>query len=212
MTNRLEFDEEDLEERREEIFMDVMRKLAQAAKETSEYVNDSMSSISKATEEANQEMENAGKILMELYINNKTAREMRGDAITSIIILEEVLEEILLEIYVKKGMHNDFRKTLFREEGFSIYLKYKLVKKSGKLDKNTASSIETLIRMRNIFAHSKFTISAEAVQLFYKWDGKNTIKDIKTFKEKFDELFKDTINELYKVLEDINKNYNSKSI
>jgi len=139
------------------------------------------------------------EIIKKIQQNNKDGKEIRGAIITSVIDLDELLENIILKKYVKSELHTEFTINVFGKELFSTYFKYKVITHSGLLDKELNKNIQNLIEIRNIIAHSKYIPTVETVQILHK----TGVKDIQSLKREFDLIFYDTMDKLEEVLNKI---------
>ena len=154
---------------------------------------------------------------------NEEAIKIRGEVVTAIIDLDDILEEVLLKKYIKEELRDEFRKNMLNDESFSSHLKYKVVKGSGLLDeydkknnlkkgeKRLATQINELLTWRNIFAHCKhdFAESSFDIELAYKLNGKDKVSDIKELKINFDFLYKDTMSKLEDILKNLEETANN---
>lgn len=141
------------------------------------------------------------EIIKKIQDNHKEGKEIRGEIITSIIDLDEILEEIILKKYVKTELFDEFTNNMLNDESCSSFLKYKVVARSGLLDKHVGlkKNIQTLLEIRNIIAHSKYQPTVQTVEILHK----NKVKDIQSLKKEFDSIFEDTMKKLEEVLKSI---------
>ena len=138
------------------------------------------------------------EIIKKIQDNHKEGKEIRGEIITSVIDLDEILEEIILKKYVKEESYDEFTANMLNDESCSSFLKYKVLARSGLLDKHEGlkKNIQTLLEIRNIIAHSKYQPTVQTVEILHK----NQVKDIQSLKKEFDSIFEDTIKKLEEVL------------
>lgn len=136
------------------------------------------------------------EVIRKIQQNHKEGKEIRGEIITSVIDLDELLEAIILKKYVKEELHDEFTLNMLNDESCSTFLKYKVVARSGLLDKHEGlkKNIQTLLEIRNIIAHSKYQPTVQTVEILHE----NKIKDIQSLKKEFDSIFKDTMEKLQK--------------
>lgn len=143
------------------------------------------------------------EVLKKVKENDEKARKIRGEIITSIIILEDLMEEIILELFVKENKKEDFSKIILTDENFSSGFKKKILDKSGllKKEKNLSKKIQILLEIRNSVAHSKYRPNAQTVEILYK----KKITDIFDLEKVFQEIFKEVIEKLNKISKEIKK-------
>ena len=112
-----------------------------------------------------------------------------------------MIEDIILKKYVKSELHEEVSVNLFNDESFSSFLKMKVLARTGLIDeyKGLTKSIQTLLEIRNIIAHSKYRPTVQTVEILHK--GK--VKDLQSLKQKFDEIFKEVMEKLKKVSSDL---------
>ena len=141
------------------------------------------------------------EIVKKIQDNHKEGKEIRGEIITSIIDLDEILEEIILKRYVKNELFDEFTNNMLNDESCSSFLKYKFIARSGLLDKHEGlkKNIQTLLEIRNIIAHSKYQPTVQTVEILHK----NQVKDIQSLKKEFDSIFENTMKMLEEVLKSI---------
>lgn len=131
--------------------------------------------------------------------NHKEGKEIRGDIVTSVIDLDYILEEIIVKKYVKPELQDEFIRNMLNDEGCSSFLKMKVVFRSGLLDKGLKTNIQTLLETRNIVAHSKYIPTVQTVVILQK----DKIADLQTLKNKFDLIFRDSMNKLNEISRNI---------
>lgn len=136
------------------------------------------------------------EVIRKIQQNHKEGKEIRGEIITSVIDLDELLEAIILKKYVKEELQDEFTLNMLNDESCSTFLKYKVVARSGLLDKHEGlkKNVQTLLEIRNIIAHSKYQPTVQTVEILHK----NKIKDIQSLKKEFDSIFEDTMEKLQK--------------
>ena len=136
------------------------------------------------------------EVIRKIQQNHKEGKEIRGEIIASVIDLDELLEAIILKKYVKEELHDEFTLNMLNDESCSTFLKYKVVARSGLLDKHEGlkKNIQTLLEIRNIIAHSKYQPTVQTVEILHE----NKIKDIQSLKKEFDSIFEDTMEKLQK--------------
>ncbi|PIO03286.1 hypothetical protein COT48_05470, partial [Candidatus Woesearchaeota archaeon CG08_land_8_20_14_0_20_47_9] len=141
------------------------------------------------------------EVIRKIQENHKEGKAIRGEIITSVIDLDEILEAIILKKYVKEELFDEFTTNMLNDESCSSFLKYKVVARSRLFDKyeGLKKNIQTLLEIRNIIAHSKYQPTVQTVEILHK----NEVKDIQSLKKEFDSLFEDTMKKLQEVLDSI---------
>jgi hypothetical protein len=142
------------------------------------------------------------ELIKNIQKNNTKGKKIRGEVITAVIDLENILDEIIMEKYIKSDLMGDFENFALSDESFSIFLKFKIVARTIPLDKKMKNNIQTLIETRNILAHSKYVPTIDTVKIFHK----NGVKDISSLKTEFDKIFF----EVKKTLQEISNNLEEK--
>lgn len=157
--------------------------------------------IQQLNETVNKQVEITLKAIKKIQENHKVGKEIRGEIVTSIIHLDEMLEEIILKKYVKEELFDEFTTNMLNDESCSSSLKYRVVARSGLMDKHEGlkNNIQTLLEIRNIIAHSKYQPTIQTVEVLHK----NQVKDIQSLKKEFDSIFLDVIQKLDDILKRI---------
>lgn len=143
------------------------------------------------------------KVLKKIGENHQKGKRIRGEIITSVIDLDELMEEIIVNLFIRDEKKEDFIEFVLNDEGFSSFFKKKILDRSGLLreHKNLSKNIGTLIEIRNTLAHSKYRPSVETVTVLHQ----KKIKDINDLKKEFDNIFKEVIGKLKEILKKISK-------
>jgi len=141
------------------------------------------------------------EVIRKIQENHKEGKAIRGEIITSVIDLDELLEAIILKKYIKEELFDEFTTNMLNDESCSSFLKYKVVARSGLLDKHKGlkKNIQTLLEIRNIIAHSKYQPTVQTVEILHK----NKVKDIQSLKKEFDSIFEETMKQLQEILDSI---------
>jgi hypothetical protein len=134
-------------------------------------------------------------IIEKIQRNQKEAKEIRGEVVTSIIDLDDALKGIILKKYIKDEVLDEFSENMLDDEACSIFLKYKVLVHSGLLEKDLRRNVQTLIEIRNTLAHSKYRPTIETIQVLHK----RKVKDISSLKQEFDSIFEHTMKQLEEI-------------
>ena len=142
------------------------------------------------------------EVIKKIQDNHRVGKEIRGAIITDVIDLDEMLEKIILKRYIKDEFHEELSMNMFNDEGFSSFLKMKVIVRSGLMGEyeGLSKNIQTLLEIRNIIAHSKYRPTVQTVKILHK----DEVKDLQTLKQKFDEIFKEVMGKLDKVFLSLN--------
>jgi len=161
-------------------------------------INNILESFNSWNEAISNKLKTTLEVIKKIQENHKEGKEIRGAIITDIIDLDELMEEIILKKYVKEEFHDEVTINMLNDEGFSSFLKLKVLIRSGLIDE-LKKNVETLLGIRNIIAHSKYRPTVQTVEILHK----DKIKDLTTLKQKFDEIFTDVMEKLEKVSSNI---------
>jgi hypothetical protein len=143
------------------------------------------------------------EVIKKIQDNHTEGKEIRGAIITDVIDLDEMVEKIILKRYIKDEFHDELSVNMFNDEGFSSFLKMKVLVRSGLISEynGLSKNIQTLLEIRNIIAHSKYRPTVQTVEILHKEE----VKDLQTLKQKFDETFKEVMGNLEKVFLSLNQ-------
>ena len=134
------------------------------------------------------------EVIKKIQEKHEEGKDIRGAIVTDIIDLDELLEEIILERYVKEDLRDEFSRNLLNSESCSTAFKMKIVNRSGLLNDTPGlkTNLQTLIEIRNTVAHSKYRPTIQTVEVLHK----KKISNLKSLKDEFDKIYADTIKKL----------------
>ena len=179
------------------IVNDSMKKLAEDFNPTVKIMEGITKSLTKS-------LKPTFELIEKIQESNKKGKKIRGEIITDIIDLDELLEFIIATKYVMPDLEDEFITKALNDRGFSSKLKFDIVRKSGLLDGlEITNKIEALYTIRNVMAHKRYHPTVEAVMVFHK----EKMTSLQSLKDRFDEIYKEVKEKLEALLEDLEKKY-----